>query len=137
VAPMAIERFGSGGPFEARVGYCRVVRAGEHVWVSGCTAITEDGVVAGAGDAYVQARAAIGVLVAALARAGAGPEHVVRTRMFVTDVSRWEEVARAHQEVFGAAPPAAAMLGVSALLDPRMLVEIEADAFVAGGTSSA
>jgi enamine deaminase RidA (YjgF/YER057c/UK114 family) len=132
-----IERLGSGGPFEARVGYCRVVRAGAHVWVSGCTAITEHGVVLGAGDAYEQARAALDVLVAALRRAGAMPQHVVRTRMHVTDITRWEEVGRAHQEVFGAAPPAAAMLGVSGLIDPRMLVEIEADAFVAHGTTPA
>ena len=132
---MEIERHGSGGPFEARVGYCRVVRAGAHVWVSGCTAITEDGVVLGAGDAYEQARAALDVLVTALRRVGAAPGDVVRTRMHLTDVTRWEEVGRAHQEVFGAAPPAAAILGVSGLIDPRMLVEIEADAFVAHGTT--
>lgn len=127
---MTIERHGSGGPYEPIVGYARVVRAGPHVWVSGCTSVNPDGVVLGttAGD---QMRFAIENLLAALDQAGAAAADVVRTRMYVTDASRWEEVGRAHGEVFGDVRPATTMVAVQALLDPRMLVEIEADAYVA------
>jgi enamine deaminase RidA (YjgF/YER057c/UK114 family) len=124
-----IERFGSGGPFEARIGYSRVVKAGPFVFVAGCTAM-RDGQLAGDDDAYEQMRQACANVIAALEQAGAGAADVVQTRTYVTDISRWEQVGRAHAEAFGAAPPVSAMLEVSALVDPRMLVEVEAVAFV-------
>ena len=128
---MSVERHGSGVEYEAVVGYSRVVRAGAHVWVAGCTATMDDGAIAGPGDPYVQAQQTLRNLEDALAKVGARLEDVVRTRMFVTDITQWEAVARAHGEVFGDIRPVTAMLGVSALLDPRMMVEIEADAFIA------
>ncbi len=129
---MTVERHGSGVEYESIAGYSRVVRAGSHVWVAGCTATTEDGAIAGPGDAYVQAQQTLSNLEAALAMVGGRLEDVVRTRMYVTDISQWEAVARAHGEVFGDIRPATAMVEVSALIDPRMLVEIEADAFLGG-----
>ncbi len=127
---MQIERHGSGTPWEPIVGYARVVRAGPHVWVSGCTAVGPAGAILG-DTPREQMRQALANLVAALEQAGAKPADVVRTRMFVTDISRWEEVAREHGDVFAEVRPATAMVEVSGLLDPRMLVEIEADAYVA------
>ena len=127
---MTVERHGSGVEYEAAVGYSRVVRAGSNVWVAGCTAIMEDGVIAGPGDPYVQAQQTLRNLEDALAKVGARLEDVVRTRMFVTDISQWEAVARAHGEVFSDIRPVTSMLEISALIDPRMLVEIEADAFI-------
>jgi enamine deaminase RidA (YjgF/YER057c/UK114 family) len=129
---LTVERHGSGVAWEPIVGYSRVVRAGAHVWVAGCTATTDDGAIAGPGDPYVQARQALSNLEAALATVGAGTADVVRTRMFVTDISQWEAVGRAHGEIFGDIRPVTSMLEVSALLDPRMMVEIEADAYVGG-----
>ncbi len=124
---MTVRRIGSGGPWEDVVGYSRVVAVGDSAWVSGCTA-TVDGEVVHPGDVAAQARVAFGVLVDALASAGFTAADVVRTRMYVTDTSRWEEVGRVHGEVFGAVRPATAMLGVASLLHPDMLVEVEADA---------
>ena len=131
-----IERIGSGAPWESVAGYSRVVCVGDRVLVAGTTATTDDGAVAGIGDAEAQARQALANVVAALARVGAGPADVVRTRMYVTDISRWEEVARAHGEVFGEHPPVTSMVQVAALIDPRMLVEIEAEAVLAGSPSN-
>ena len=119
----------SGGPWEPLVGYSRAVRVGPHIYVSGTTAMTPEGLV-GPGDAYAQARQALDTIAAALAEAGAGMEHVVRTRMYVTDIERWEEVARAHRERFGDVWPAATLVAVSRLVDPGMLVEIEVEAYV-------
>ena len=127
---MTVERHGSGVEFEPIVGYSRVVRAGSLVWVAGCTAITEDGVIAGPGDARLQTRQALDNVEAALAKVGARLQDVVRTRMYVTDISQWEVVGRAHGEVFADIRPVTAMVEVSALLDPRMMVEIEADAYL-------
>ncbi len=123
------QNISSGGPFEAKVGYSRAVRVGPHVYVAGSTAMTPEGMV-GQGDMYAQTRQALLTIERALKQAGAGLEHVVRTRTFVTDISRWQEVGRAHAEFFGAVKPAATMVEVSRLIDPEMLVEIEVDAFV-------
>ena len=124
---MSVTRLGSGSPWEAVVGYSRVVVHGNMAWVSGTTA-TVDGVVVHPGDAGAQTRQALTTLAGALERAGFTVADVVRTRLFVTDISRWEEVGRAHGEVFGDIRPATSMVQVAALIDPAMLVEIEADA---------
>lgn len=120
----------SGTMWEPVVGYSRAVRVGPWVSVAGTTAAADGGGAVGGDDIGAQTREALRRVVAALERAGAGPEHVVRTRMFVTDISRWEEVGRAHGEVFGEIRPAASMVEVSRLIDPALLVEIEADAVV-------
>ena len=121
----------SGVKFESIVGYSRAVRVGPFVYVTGTTATGPDSEIVVVGDMYTQAKQTIANIVAALGKAGARVEDVVRTRMYVTDISRWEEVARAHREVFGEVLPATTMVEVSKLIDPRMLVEIEADAVVA------
>jgi enamine deaminase RidA (YjgF/YER057c/UK114 family) len=125
-----IERFASGAPWEQPFGYSRVVRAGDLVIVAGTTAIDEDGVVLCPGDAGGQVAVIVDAIEAALARAGARLDQVVQTRMFVTDISRAEEIGRAHGERFAGAPPVTTMVQVQALIDPRMLVEIEAVAHV-------
>ena len=111
------------------MGYSRVVRAGDFVFVAGCTAATPDGAVIGGDSMVEQTRAALAAVCAALERVGAGPADVVQTRLSLTDISRWAEAGRAHGEVFGDVRPAAAMVEVSALIDPRLLVEVEATAY--------
>jgi len=125
---------GTGGPWEGVVGYSRAVRIGDTVHVAGTTAIREGRVVA-PGDAYTQAKVALEIVVEALAECGASPGDVVRTRMFVTDIRDWEAVGRAHGEVFADVRPASTMVQVTALIEPDLLVEIEADAVVGSGTS--
>jgi enamine deaminase RidA (YjgF/YER057c/UK114 family) len=125
-----MERHGSGGQWETAVGYSRVVRAGPIVEVAGCTAVDAEGNIVGGASVYDQARQALANVVDALAKVGARPEDVTRTRLFITDISRWEELGRAHGEVFGDIRPVTAMYGITALLDPRMLVEIEATAYL-------
>jgi enamine deaminase RidA (YjgF/YER057c/UK114 family) len=127
-----VRRLNSGSPWEGVVGYSRVVVRGDAAWVSGTTS-TVDGVVIHPGDAGAQTREALRIVKQALERAGFTLADVVRTRMFVTDISRWEEIGRVHGEVFGDVRPASSMLQVAALIDPQMLVEIEADAVRGAG----
>ena len=120
----------SGAPWESVVGYSRAVRIGNHVWVAGTTATDENGKVVGAGDAGAQTRYVLLKIERALHEAGASLANVVRTRMFVTDISLWEKIGRVHGEFFADVRPAATMVEVSKLIEPGHLVEIEVDAFL-------
>ncbi len=122
------QKFSSGAKWEDIVGYSRAIRVGERIYVTGTTALDEYGNLVGEGDAYAQSVQAIRNLEKVLRRAGAALEHVVRTRMFVTDITLWEDYGRAHGEFFKTIKPCATMVEVRALIDPRMLIEIEADA---------
>src|SRR5690242_32042 len=122
------ERISSGAKWEPIVGYSRAVKVGNRIYVTGTTATNEAGEIVGDNDAYEQAKQCIRNIEKALHGLGAGLEHIVRTRMFVTDISRWEEYGRAHGEFFREVMPATTMVEINALIDPRMLIEIEADA---------
>ena len=127
---MRRERVSSGTLWEDAVGYSRAIRVGSFVYVSGTTATGEDGSLVGANDPYAQTKQALGNLKAALHRLGAELSDVVRTRIYVTDIDSWEEVGRAHGEMFGEVRPATSMVEVRRLISPEMLVEIEADAVI-------
>ena len=122
------QNISSGGPWEDAVGYSRAVRVGNIVAVAGTTAAAPDGTIFGGDDAYLQARRCLEIIERALHEAGATMADVIRTRIFVTDISRWQEFARAHAEFFREVKPAATMVQVAALMDPAMLVEIEVEA---------
>ena len=128
--PVGRTTVATGTPWEPVVGYSRAVRVGSMVFVSGTTATGADGALVGGGDPGAQTRQVLANIRAALERAGARLQDVVRTRIYVTDISQWEAIGRAHGEVFGAIRPATAMVEVSRLIDPDMLVEIEADAVI-------
>ena len=124
------ENFHSGAPWESVAGYSRAVRVNSFIAVSGTASVDDKGDVVGIGDAYRQSQRCLEIIEAALQQAGARLEHVVRTRMFVTDISLWQDFAKAHRETFKGIEPASSMVEVSKLIDPRMLIEIEADAVV-------
>jgi isochorismate pyruvate lyase len=127
---MEFKRVFTDTPWEGRVGYCRALRAGDRIFVTGCAPVAPAGGVHAPGDAYAQAVRCIEIIAEALAGVGATLADVTRTRMFVTDIGRWEEYGRAHGEAFGVHPPTTTMVEVSRLIDPAMLIEIEADAVV-------
>jgi enamine deaminase RidA (YjgF/YER057c/UK114 family) len=130
---MKRQNVSSGAPWEEAVGYSRAVRLGQLVEVAGTTAVDDEGRVVGAGSPYTQARFALEKIGRALALVGAGFEDVIRTRIYVTDIARWEEVGRAHGEVFRHVRPASTLVAVASLVRPDLLVEIEATAVVPDG----
>lgn len=129
---MSFQRSFSGAPWESHVGYCRALKSGNRVFVTGTASVAEEGGVHAPGDGYAQTLRCLEIIEEALTSLGARMEHVTRTRMFVTDIDRWEEYGRAHREVFGDHPPTTTMVEVRRLIHPDMLIEIEADAMVGG-----
>lgn len=128
---MQFHRTFSGAPWESEVGYCRAIRAGRHIYVTGTAPVDDQGRTFAPGDAYAQARRCLELIERALHDLGADRSRVVRTRMLVTDITRWAEFGRAHREFFADHPPATTMVQVQALIDPEMLIEVEAEAVCA------
>jgi len=126
------QRTYSGAPWESKVGYCRAIKAGKHIYITGTAAVDDEGKTFAPGKAYEQTRRCLEIIDKALNELGATLSHVVRTRMFVTDISRWEEYGQAHEEAFKDNPPATTMVEVNALINPDMLIEVEADAYLDG-----
>jgi len=131
---MDFQRAFTGAPWEETVGYCRVLRAGDRVFVTGTAPVAEGGGVHAPGDGYQQTRRCLEIIRGALAEVGVGMERVVRTRMFVTDIDRWKEYGQAHREAFGAHPPTTTLVEIRRLIHPDMLIEIEADAIAEATT---
>lgn len=127
---MTTNRVWSGSPWEETAGYCRAVRVGSHVWVAGTAPFLDDGSVAAPGDLAAQTARCLEIIGGALEELGSRPADVVVTRMYVTDISRAGEVSEAHREMFGATPPAATLVEVSALVHPDVLIEVEVEALV-------
>ena len=125
---MQVTRTFSGASWESTVGFCRAIKAGNNIYVSGTAPVAEDGSVFAPGDAYAQAKRCFQIVQKALQDLNADINHVVRTRMYVTDISRWAEFGKAHQEFFAENPPASTMLEVKSLIDSAMLIEVEVDA---------
>ena len=125
---MELSRTFTGTRWETEVGYCRAIRAGDHIYVTGTAPIDDQGKTFAPGDGYAQARRCLEIIEKALKELGATMSHVVRTRMFVTDISRWADFGRAHREFFTGHLPATTMVEVKSLIDPDMLIEIEVDA---------
>lgn len=124
------QRVHSAAPWESDVGYCRAIRRGDHIWVTGTAPVAPDGSVFAPGDPYRQTVRCLEIISQALAALGASTADVVRTRMFCTDIRQWREIGRAHGEVFRDQPPATTLVEVSSLIDPDMLIEIEAEAYL-------
>jgi enamine deaminase RidA (YjgF/YER057c/UK114 family) len=120
----------SGAPWEKKVGYCRAIRVENFIAVTGTASINEDGSVHSPRDGYGQTVRCLEIIETALKKLGSNRSHIIRTRMFVTDISKWQDFGRAHSEYFSDCPPATTMVEVSSLIDPEMLIEIEADAFI-------
>ncbi|MEL6457601.1 MAG: RidA family protein [Cyanobacteria bacterium J06641_2] len=125
---MQINRTFSGASWESTVGYCRAVKAGNHIYVSGTAPVAEDGSVYAPSDAYAQAKRCFQIVQKALQDLNADISNIVRTRMYVTDISLWSEFGKAHQEFFAENPPASTMVEVKSLINPQMLIEVEVDA---------
>ncbi|HLP87865.1 MAG TPA: RidA family protein [Nostocaceae cyanobacterium] len=127
---MQIQRTFSGAVWETKVGYCRAVKVGNQIYISGTAPIDTDGNVFAPGDGYAQAKRCLEIIQKALQDLDADIKDIVRTRMFVTDISRWEEFGKAHQEFFAAHPPVTSMIEIKSLVDKSMLIEIEAEAII-------
>lgn len=127
---MPFQRAFSRAPWESVIGYCRALKAGDRIFVTGTAPVAADGGVFAPGDAYAQTRRCLEIIREALCQLDADLRHIVRTRMFVTDITRWQEYGRAHGEVFADHPPATTMVEVKSLIHSEMLIEIEADAVV-------
>ena len=127
-----IQRVTSGSPWEAKVGYCRAVQAGNQIFISGTAPSDGQGGTFAPGDAYAQTKRCFAIIELALQELGADLSHIVRTRLYITDFAHWEDFARAHRELFGVHPPASCMVAIAGLVNPDMLIEVEAEAITPG-----